>query len=67
MLIHLKKIVQLLKNQTRGSIPLMEVHAAYSRNKVNIGGALRDLVAFVQLKNHEKHPWRSVNSSKVAG
>ena len=67
MLIHLKKIVQLLKNQTRGYIPLMEVHAAYSRNKANISGALRDLVAFVQFKNRQKHPWRSVNSSKVAG
>ena len=32
-----------------------------------ICGALRDLVAFVQLKKREKHPWRSVNFSKVAG
>ena len=30
-------------------------------------GALRDLVPFVQLKKREKHPWRSVNFSKVAG
>ena len=29
--------------------------------------ALRDLVPFVQFKNCEKHPWRSVNCSKVAG
>ena len=29
--------------------------------------ALRDLVAFVQFKKREKHPWRSVNFSKVAG
>ena len=29
--------------------------------------ALRDLVAFVQLKKRERHPWRSVNLSKVAG
>ena len=28
-------------------------------------GALRDLVPFVQFKNCEKHPWRSVNFSKV--
>ena len=28
--------------------------------------ALRDLVAFVQFKKREKHPWRSVNFSKVA-
>ena len=26
-----------------------------------------DLVPFVQFKKHEKHPWRSVNFSKVAG
>ena len=29
--------------------------------------ALRNLVAFVQFKKREKHPWRSVNFSKVAG
>ena len=33
----------------------------------NISGALRDLVPFVQFKKREKHPWRSVNFSKVAG
>ena len=26
-------------------------------------GVLRDLVPFVQLKKHEKHPWRSVTFS----
>ena len=30
-------------------------------------GALRDLVLFVQFKKCEKHPWRSVNFSKVSG
>ena len=29
--------------------------------------ALHDLVPFVQFKKREKHPWRSVNSSKVVG
>ena len=29
--------------------------------------ALRDLVLFAQFKKSEKHPWRSVNFSKVAG
>ena len=29
--------------------------------------ALCDLVPFVQFKKREKHPWRSVNFSKVAG
>ena len=28
---------------------------------------LRDLVLFVQFKKREKHPWKSVNFSKVAG
>ena len=32
-----------------------------------ICGALRDWVLFVQFKKREKHPWRSVNFSKVAG
>ena len=30
-------------------------------------GALCDLVPFVQFKKREKHPWKSVNFSKVAG
>ena len=29
-------------------------------------GALRDLVPFVQFKKREKHPWRSVNFSKIS-
>ena len=29
--------------------------------------ALRDLVPFVQFKKCEKHPWRTVAFSKVAG
>ena len=32
-----------------------------------IFGALSDLVPFVQFKKRKKHPWRSVNFSKVAG
>ena len=31
-----------------------------------IFGALRDLVPFLQFKKREKHPWRSVNFSKVS-
>ena len=31
-----------------------------------ICGALRDLVPFAQFKKREKHPWKSVNFSKVA-
>ena len=32
----------------------------------DICGALRDLVPFVQFQKREKHPWSSVNFSKVA-
>ena len=31
------------------------------------GDALRDLVPFVLFKEREKHPWKSVTFSKVAG
>ena len=34
---------------------------------IQIWGALHDLVPFVQFKKREKHPWRSVTFSKVAG
>ena len=30
-------------------------------------GALHDLAPFVQFKKREKHPWKSVKFSKVAG
>ena len=36
-------------------------------NGSTICGALRDLVPLAQFKKREKHPWRSVNFSKVAG
>ena len=38
-----------------------------ARIHFDICGALRDLVAFVQFKKYENHPWMSVNFSKVAG
>ena len=33
----------------------------------HISDALRSLVLFVKFKKCEKHPWRSVTFSKVAG
>ena len=36
-------------------------------NKQNECDASRDLIPFVQFKRREKHPWKSVNFSKVAG
>ena len=38
-----------------------------SESEVDICGALSGLIPFAQFKNREKHPWRSVNFSKVAG
>ena len=35
--------------------------------EIYICGALRDLVLFVQFEKRKKHPWRSVNFSKIAG
>ena len=40
------------------------VQEVYTRH---ICGALHDLVPFVQFEKREKHPWRSINFSKVAG
>ena len=38
-----------------------------SHYEKNVYDALRDLVSFAQFKKREKHPWRSVTFSKVAG
>ena len=40
-------------------------HSLFFLQKLHL--TLRDLVPFVQFKKREKHPWRSVNFSKVAG
>ena len=42
---------------------------AWKRTEGSFGicGALRDLVPCTQFKKREKHPWRSVTFSKVAG
>ena len=36
-------------------------------NIKTVSDALRNLVPFVQFKKRERHPWRSVTFSKVAG
>ena len=52
----------------------MEVHTPsplrtiYAQRTIGLDSdVLRDLVPFVQFKKREKHPWRSVTFSKVAG
>ena len=44
-----------------------DVFLSFVHNFQSICDALRDLVPLVQFKEREKHPWRSVNFSKVAG
>ena len=39
----------------------------FNPNLIDHSAALRDLVPFIQFKKREKHPWRSVTFSKVAG
>ena len=38
-----------------------------NRKPLTTCDALHDSLSFVQFKKREKHPWRSVNFSKVAG
>ena len=44
----------------------LKVYFIHSGNRFYCG-AFRDLVPFAQFKKREKHPWKSVNFSKVAG
>ena len=55
-----------LKSFTYSYLELDLKNYGLDQNKIKICGALRDLVAFVQFKKREKHPWKSVNFSKVA-
>ena len=55
-------------------LKLTEVHipsplqTIYAPLKIGLDSdVLRDLVPFIQFRKGEKHPWRSVTSSKVAG
>ena len=62
-----------MKRKQRNLRFINECHQKYfelvvtGKNPQHICGALHDLVPFVQFKKHEKHPWRSVNFSTVAG
>ena len=46
---------------------ILAVYMIQNEGFLTIGDALRNLVPFVQFKKHEKHPWRSLAVSKVAG
>ena len=43
-----------------------EIADTSDQSSKSICDVLRDLVSFVQFKKHEKQPWKSVTSSKVA-
>ena len=46
---------------------ILAVYMIQNEGFLTIGDSLRILVPFVQFKKYEKHPWRSVTVSKVAG
>ena len=55
-------------------LKLIEVHTPsplwtiYAQRTIGLDSdVLRDLVPFAQFKKHEKHPWRSVTFSEIAG
>ena len=55
-----------MKNTHKDVLILVKLQAlACNFTKINTG-ALRDLVPFVKFKKREKHPYRSINFSKVA-
>ena len=58
-------IISLIKNHSIEHKKSIETKKSMER--ASIQDALRDLVSFVQFKKQEKHPWRSVTISKIAG
>ena len=55
---------QLERGQEIIEVNLIDDNSSSNRE---ISDTLHDLVSFVQFKKIEKHPWRSVTFSKVAG
>ena len=58
--------------QSHGECTMIQRKIFYGRwfslvNAMAVVVALRDLVLCAQFKKREKHPWRSVTFSKVAG
>ena len=47
--------------------PMEENKWNCSKYLSSIWDALRDLVPFVQFRKREKHPWKNVTFSKIAG
>ena len=64
-LIFYLKVVKHMKQENTHMI--LAVYVIQNEDFLTIGHALRNLVPFVQFKKYEKHPWRSVTVSRVAG
>ena len=62
-----KKRVHFLLRLFHEHLCFTSIYRVLSKVSEYICDALRDLVPFVQFKKLEKHLWRSVNFSKVAG
>ena len=64
-------ILKLIPSTCKGYIPQLLMHFHNITHNLLplqfICDALRDLVPSIQFKKREKHPWRSVTFSKVAG
>ena len=67
---------KIFPNKNISKLHYTHLHIIYTENSTpfeevltrdEICDALRDLVPCVQFKTREKHPWRSVNFSRVAG
>ena len=56
---------ELLSNQSNSKVGLNTL-LLFRKFKI-YSDTLRNLVPLVQFKKHEKHPWKSVTFSKVAG
>ena len=64
----LRKIYNCLETSVRNLANLGVEITSYGTLLISIiFDVLRDFVPFVQFKKREKHPWRSVNFSKIAG
>ena len=59
-----RSIKEIIKKTAELSKKCLQITASFTSNICDV---LRDLVLFVQFKKREKHPWRSINFSKVAG
>ena len=61
------KMYTVLRRSTYHISVFFQHHLCFGTFTFEICSALRDLVPFVQFKKRQKHPYRTVNFSKIAG